>query len=59
MTNDNSEGFDKDFQNFEKQRELASAMVQFKTIFDAAVAAGFSESQAVRIISDMLLSGNR
>lgn len=54
----NEENFDKEFDQFERQRELATAMVQFKAIFDAAVAAGFTENQAVKIISGMLLSGS-
>ena len=52
-----SEEFDKNFGEFEKQRELATAMLQFRKIFEAAVAAGFSEPQAIRIIADMLMSG--
>ena len=52
-----SEEFEKDFDKFEKQRELATAMLQFKSIYDASVAAGFTEVQALRIVSDMLMSG--
>jgi len=51
-----SEEFDKDFDKFEKQRELATAMLQFRKIYEAAIAAGFTEGQATKIIADMLMS---
>lgn len=56
---DTPENFDGDFEKFEQQRELASAMVQFKTIMDTMVAAGFSENQALKVIAMMLTNGSK
>lgn len=58
MSDKPEENFDENFDRFEKQRQLATAMVQFKTIYDSMIAAGFSEAQALRVISNMLLNGS-
>lgn len=58
MGSDN-ENFDNEFDKFEKQREFATAMTQIKSIYDAAVASGFTEAQALKIVSNMLMSGSK
>jgi hypothetical protein len=54
-----SEEFNSEFERFEQQRELATAMTQFKVIFDSATAAGFTEAQALKLISHMLIGGTK
>lgn len=56
---DTPDNFDENFEKFERQREIATAMVQFKAIFDSMVAAGFSEKQALLVITNMLVSGTK
>lgn len=51
--------FEKQFQEFERTRATDSAMSQYKTLKDAMVVGGFSETEALKVIALMFLIGRQ